>query len=185
MALKLGDTTAKDAGRLTLNPLPHLELFGSFVLPFMLYFISGGAFIFGWAKPVPYNAYNLKNPKLGGGLIAAAGPISNLLVAFLFGLVVRFGAPLLGVIGNELTLVFFHLIIFVNVLLAIFNLVPIPPLDGSKILFALIPARADGLRIFLERYGLVLLMFFIFYGFRLIQPVIFDIYQLFAGTPIL
>lgn len=185
MALRLGDTTAKDAGRLTLNPWPHLELFGSFILPFMLYFASGGTFVFGWAKPVPYNPYNLKNPKLGGGLIAAAGPISNLTIAFLFGLIVRFGMPLLGVVGNETTVILFHLIIIVNILLAIFNLVPIPPLDGSKILFALLPKQAEGSRIFLERYGLFLLLFFIFFGFRFIQPIIFGLYKLFAGAAVL
>ena len=185
VALRLGDTTAKDAGRLTLNPWPHLELFGSFILPFMLFFASGGAFVFGWAKPVPYNPNNLKNPKVGAGFIAAAGPISNLSIAFLFGLIVRFGMPLLGVVGNETTVILFHLIILVNILLAVFNLVPIPPLDGSKILFALLPRQADGARIFLERYGLILLLFFIFYGFRLIQPVIFGIYRLFAGAAVL
>ncbi len=185
VALRLGDTTAKDAGRLTLNPWPHLELFGSFILPFMLFFASGGALVFGWAKPVPYNPNNLKNPKVGAGLIAAAGPISNLSIAFLFGLIVRFGMPLLGVVGNETTVILFHLIILVNILLAVFNLVPIPPLDGSKILFAFLPRRAEGARIFLERYGLILLLFFIFYGFRLIQPIIFGIYRLFAGAAVL
>jgi Zn-dependent protease len=180
-ALKLGDTTAKDAGRLTLNPIPHLDFFGSFILPLLMYFASGGALIFGWAKPVPYDPRFLKNPKLGGGLIAGAGPLSNLTVAVIFGLALRllpiFGASTLGPLP-----LFFHIVIFVNILLAVFNLVPIPPLDGSKVLFAFLPSRYDNLRFWLERYGIIILLFFIFYGFILIRPIIALLYNLIAGS---
>ncbi len=182
VALRLGDTTAKDMGRLTLNPLPHLDLFGSVLVPLFLYFISAGTFIFGWAKPVPYNPYNLKNPAVGGGMIALAGPLANLSVAFIFGLIVRLAGPLLIAYGLGTAVVFFHLIIFINVLLAIFNLVPIPPLDGSKVLFAFLPARFSAVRDFLNRYGFSLLLLFMFFGFRLIIPVMAFVYELFAGN---
>lgn len=181
MALRLGDTTARDAGRLTLNPLVHLELFGSFVLPILLYALSGGAFVFGWAKPVPYDPRFLKNPLQGAGLIAAAGPVSNLLIAFIFGLVIRFFGPLLAATPFADVLLLFHLIVFVNVLLALFNLLPLPPLDGSKVLFALLPSRYDDVRVFLERYGFTLLLLFVFFGFDLIQPLIALVYGVFVG----
>ncbi len=179
-ALRLGDTTARDAGRLTLNPLPHLEFFGSFFLPLMMFLATGGAMIFGWARPVPYDPRFLKNPKVGAGLIAAAGPVSNFTVALVFGIAIRifssFGASDFGPLPLLL-----HIIVLTNVLLAVFNLVPIPPLDGSKILFALLPYQYDNLRLWLERYGMVILLVFIFYGFSLIQPIIGLIYRLFVG----
>ena len=179
VAERLGDPTARLAGRLTLNPIKHLDLFGSFLLPLSLYFISGGGFIFGWAKPVPYNPLNLKNPEKGGGLIAAAGPLSNFALAIIFGFLFRFlnffpfEENLLISLGQ-----FFSVIILVNVMLGIFNLMPIPPLDGSKILFALLPRGASQIRMFLERYGIFLLLLFIFFGFRLITPIVFAIYGL-------
>ena len=129
-ALWLGDTTAYYAGRLTLNPIKHLDMFGSVILPILLSFTG---FIFGWAKPVPYNPYNLKNRRWGELLVAVAGPASNIILALIFGLIIRFvnlDAGLILVAG---------LIVQVNIVLAIFNLIPIPPLDGSKILFAILP----------------------------------------------
>ncbi len=185
VALKLGDTTARDAGRLTLNPVVHLELFGSFILPLLLYTVSGGAFVFGWAKPVPYDPRFLKNPVRGAGLIAAAGPMSNLLIAFVFGVVIQFFGPLLLATPFANMLLLLHLIVFVNVLLAIFNLLPLPPLDGSKVLFAFLPARYDDVRVFLERYGFTLLLLFVFFGFDLIQPLIEFVYTLFVGRALL
>jgi len=136
--------------------------------------------IFGWARPVPYDPRFLKNPKVGAGLIAAAGPVSNFTVALVFGIAIRifssFGASDFGPLPLLL-----HIIVLTNVLLAVFNLVPIPPLDGSKILFALLPYQYDNLRLWLERYGMVILLVFIFYGFSLIQPIIGLIYRLFVG----
>lgn len=179
-ALHLGDTTARDAKRLTLNPVSHIDPFGSLLLPLMMYILSGGAVIFGWAKPVPYNPYNLKNPKTGAGLIAAAGPFSNLVVALIFGIFIRIlGSTGVGDFGILPLLL--HTIVFINVLLAVFNLFPLPPLDGSKVLFALLPDNYDHVRRWLERYGLVLLMIFIFYGFGIIRPIIGFIYELFVG----
>jgi len=171
-ALTLGDETAKRAGRLTLNPLKHLDPFGSVILPLLLalpVFFGGSAVIFGWAKPVPYNPQNLKNPKLGGGLIAAAGPISNLFLAAIFGGFLRL-APTLG-LGAPLADLL-SVIVILNIVLAIFNLVPIPPLDGSKILAMFLPARYYHYYYWLEIYGLIILLFFIFFFFPLLYPVI-------------
>src|SRR3989344_1069801 len=99
MAYRLGDNTAKEAGRLTLNPAKHLEFFGSFLVPF-LFIITRSSFILGWAKPVPFNPYNLKNPKRDGALIALAGPGSNLLIAIIFGLIVRIMVVFMPIASN-------------------------------------------------------------------------------------
>ncbi|RJP44582.1 site-2 protease family protein [Candidatus Parcubacteria bacterium] len=182
VAERLGDPTARLAGRLTLNPLKHLDPFGSVLLPVMLYFLTGGGFVFGWAKPVPYNPFNLKNPEVGGGKIAAAGPISNLLIAVVFGVLLRVVEGLGA--ATPLT-VLFGVVVYLNILLAVFNLVPLPPLDGSKVLFALLPDTpgARTLRFFLEQYGMFLLLLFIFFGFHLIVPVIRYLFLLIAGNP--
>ncbi len=181
VAEKLGDPTARLAGRLTLNPIKHLELFGSFLLPSMLYFFSGGSFVFGWAKPVPYNPYNLKNPAKSAGLIAMAGPVSNLSIAFIFGILYRVIASTPNIHWPVSFLTLLSVIVLINVLLAIFNLVPLPPLDGSKVLFSVLPKRAQSIQIFLERYGLVFLLLFVFFGFRLIIPIVSVIFKLLIG----
>lgn len=204
VAYRLGDPTAKLAGRLTLNPLKHLDFFGSFLLPLSLFFLTSGAFIFGWAKPVPYNPLNLKNPRIGERLVAGMGPLSNLLIAGLFSAVLMLlplsGAERLAIAGGTFSpaiagaalatpLASFGFlvsqIILINILLGVFNLVPIPPLDGSKVLFSLLPREADALRYALERYGLFLLLIFIFFGFGLIIPVIRALFLLFSGAGIL
>lgn len=173
-AYALGDSTAKDAGRLNFNPLRHLDFFGSFLLPLSLYFVSAGAFVFGWAKPVPYNPMNLKNPRSGSGLIALVGPLSNLILAIIAAVLLQLNiAFALGIFPALL-----HIAILLNLTLMIFNLVPIPPLDGSKILFALLPPRFFEVERFLEQYGLWILVLFIFFGFRLIIPVIFFLFRL-------
>ena len=148
VAFRLGDSTAKNYGRLTLNPIKHLDIWGSFFVPLMLFIFSSGQMVFGWAKPVPYNPYNLRDQKYGSAKVAFAGPAANLLIALVFGLFLRF-MPVSILISTGLGQVF-GLIIFLNILLAIFNLVPIPPLDGSKILFTFLPASLDNLRVFLE-----------------------------------
>lgn len=186
VAHKLGDDTAKESGRLTLNPLKHLDPFGSIILPLMLSIpalFGQPAFIFGWAKPVPYNPLRLKikNKDLGGALIAVAGPLTNFVLAVIFGLIIR--AAVYAGVGDGLwpAILFFNMIVFINVLLGVFNLVPIPPLDGSKLLFWLIPNRYSKLEFLLERYGLAILLFFIFFGFQLIIPIINLIYSLMVG----
>lgn len=162
----LGDPTARIAGRLTLNPLAHIDWFGTVILPLILYLSTGMAF--GYAKPVPYNPYNLKNQKRDPGLVAVAGPASNFLLALIFGLLIRF-LP-----ASENFLQILSIGVYANVLLLVFNLVPIPPLDGSKVLFAFLPDNSSAIkfRIFLERYGTLILFAFIFFGFRLIYPAI-------------
>ena len=176
VAERLGDKTARDAGRLTLNPLKHIDPFGSVILPLLLY-IANTSILFGWAKPVPYNPYNLKNPKTGGALIALSGPVSNFLIASVFGILVRILAP-----GTPLSLMF-QIVVYINVLLGVFNLVPIPPLDGSKVLFGLLPARMINPSVFafIERNGMLLLVLFMFFGFGLIHPIINWIFGLLTG----
>ena len=175
-ANKLGDPTARDLGRLSFNPLKHLDFTGSFLVPLISY-LAGG-FIFGWAKPVPYNPYNLKNQKWGPAAVAAAGPVSNFIIALIFGLVLRF-APLPAAAGLGLSL-----IIYINILLGVFNLVPIPPLDGSRILAAVLPYRYERQLAMLERWGMFLVVMFIFFLFPLIAPIIPVIFRLITGSPL-
>lgn len=173
MAKELGDDTAERLGRLTLNPLAHLDFFGSFLLPLILYLSSGGAFIFGWAKPVPYNPLKLRNPRRDSALLAFAGPMANLLLALFFGLFLRFGFFPVKILPYVI------IIIAINIKLAIFNLVPIPPLDGSKILFYFFPSQK--LEIFFLQYGYFILIFFLLFGWSLIQPLISLTFYLFTG----
>lgn len=129
----LGDPTARYAGRLTLNPISHLDPFGSVILPLILA-LSNSPLFFGWAKPVPYNPYNLtKAPYWGEAIVAGAGPASNFAIALLAAIVIR-----AGVFSSELNSVIF-IIVVTNIMLGIFNLIPIPPLDGSKVLSPLLP----------------------------------------------
>lgn len=175
VADQLGDPTARYAGRLTLNPVAHIDPWGSLGLPLLLLFASGGSFMFAYAKPVPYNPYNLKNQKWGAGLVAAAGPLSNFFLAFVFGLVFQF-APLSAALASLISI-----IVYANVLLGVFNLVPIPPLDGSKVLFTFLPDSMWQLRQLLERYGFVILLIFIFTAFQLLSPIMFGLTSFFLG----
>jgi len=178
-AYKMGDPTAKLAGRLSLNPLAHLDFMGSFLVPLLAYLSAG--FMFGWAKPVPYNPYNLRNQKYGDALVAVAGPISNLAIALIFGIIFRYSA--LWGLTNEIFLSACQTIILLNLVLAIFNLVPIPPLDGSKILFAFLPYRYIEFRRTLERYSFVFILFFIFFLWKLIVPLVFFLFSFITGIP--
>jgi len=161
MAYFLGDPTAKNAGRLTLNPIKHIDPIGTIFLPLMLLIITmGRGPIFGWAKPVPINPFNFKDKKNDSAKVAAAGPISNIILALIFGLTLRFTHTFLPL---QTSLIFLY-IVQINFLLAIFNLLPIPPLDGSHILFAFFPLDPKT-RFFLLQYGIFILIFFIvFFG---------------------
>lgn len=171
----LGDPTARLQGRLTLNPIPHIDPIGSILVPTLLALLPGGI-VFGWAKPVPYNPNNIAN-EYGDALVAVAGPVSNLLLATIAGTIFQ----LASISASAPFGVFLLSVILINVILAVFNLVPIPPLDGSKILFNFLPARLNYIRRSLERYGFLVLLFFIFFAIELIQPVIFGLFQLFSG----
>lgn len=166
----LGDPTARYAGRLTLNPLSHIDPIGSVLLPLLL--LPTGL-LFAYAKPVPYNPYNLKNQRLGPLWVALAGPGSNLLLAIVFGLIVQATA------FTAMT-PFLSIIVYANVMLAVFNLVPIPPLDGSKLLYLFLPNNPQ-LHMTLERYGILLLFAFIFFGSSVIFPIVIALFRLFTG----
>ena len=174
MAKELGDDTAEKMGRLTLNPLSHLDPVGSVILPLLLFISTQGRFVFGWAKPVPYNPLNLKNPAKDSAKIAIAGPAANLLLALVVGIFIRvFGSYFSNLVP------FLLLIVRLNILLALFNLVPIPPLDGSKILFFFFPSPK--LEIFLMRYSFLLIILFLFFGWGLLWPPINFLTSLFTG----
>ena len=174
MADRLGDPTARYAGRLTLNPLAHIDKWGTLLMPVVLFLLTRGSFLFAYAKPVPYNPYNLRNQKTGPMFVAIAGPVANFLLAFIFGIAVQY----LPISNFSLLL---SIIVYANVLLGVFNLVPIPPLDGSKILYAVLPDSLSQVKETLERYGFVLLLVFIFFLFNWITPIIGYLYRLFTG----
>lgn len=161
VALHLGDPTAKNEGRLTLNPLKHIDFFGTIILPIMLLIFTGGQGpIIGWAKPVPVNSFNFRDQKWGSLKVSIAGPGTNFLLAIIFGLAVRF-LP----IPQSLTMLF-SIIVLYNFAWGIFNLIPIPPFDGSHILFALVPEKFNQFKLFLHKYSLFIILLFIFFGLR-------------------
>lgn len=184
MADRLGDPTARNEGRLTLNPIPHIDPIGSIILPALLIFSSAG-FIIGWAKPVPFNPYNLRDKKYGAAKVAAAGPGSNFLIALTLGLVLRF-IPF-AAFSDFTVAVFSQLIAYVvwlNLLLMIFNLLPIPPLDGSKILLTFLPFKYQEIIYRFERYGMIILFLFIFILFPfIVLPILSFLFQLITGHP--
>lgn len=188
VASLLGDPTARLAGRLTLNPLPHIDLFGSILLPAILLLTKSG-FLIGWAKPVPYNPHNLRWPHFGEAAVAAAGPLVNLAIAFLLGLLIRASDTLPFVTPGTIELL--SSIVYINIVLALFNLVPIPPLDGSKVLAAILPySLARGYQNFtrlVEGYGFFAAITFIFLFLYLFSgpfiALIKSIFSFFTGLP--
>ncbi|HOZ53255.1 MAG TPA: site-2 protease family protein [bacterium] len=198
MANRLGDSTAKDLGRLTLNPIPHIDLFGSILLP-LFFVLSGSGFLLAWAKPVPYNPNRIRDKKFGDLKVAISGPGSNIIIAIIFGLLARFlpitpsikvsllSAYLTGdnnlagslISGDFLNTIFLMAIIFcfLNLLLAIFNLIPVPPLDGSKIIINFLPERAKFKLFSIERYGMFIILFLLMFGFfrLLLVPILYSL----------
>jgi Zn-dependent protease len=180
VAEMLGDPTARMAGRLTLNPVPHIDPLGSIILPILL-IMSGTGFVFGWAKPVPYNPYNLKDQKWGPALVAAAGPLSNIFIATIFGLALRFSETLML---STAFVQIFYIIVLLNIVLAVFNMIPVPPLDGSKVLFATLPYKYYHYLESLEKYGFIVLLAIVFFGWQFIQPIIGGVFYLITGSPL-
>lgn len=176
----LGDRTARLAGRLTLNPIPHLDLLGSFIVPVFLYFSTGGLFMFGWAKPVPYNPYNLRNQRWGTLIVAIAGVLANFFLAVVFGLILRYQAQL-GITDWPKFLEICNTIVLLNLVLGVFNLIPVPPLDGSKVLFSLLPYRLHGIQQFLETYWYLLVLAVMFFAWYIIFPIVQILYTLIVG----
>jgi Zn-dependent protease len=157
-ALILGDDTAKREGRLTLNPIAHIDPIGTIFLPLILLILTfGRGPIFGWAKPVPINPLNFRDKKWGIVKVSLAGPTTNLLIAILFSFLARFKFP-------QPTLEFFEIISVYNFAWAFFNLLPLPPLDGFHILYQILPERFFSLKFFLLQYGSLILLFLIFFG---------------------
>ncbi len=178
MANSLGDPTAKNMGRLTLNPLKHLDIFGSVILPLFL-FIVNAPFIFGYAKPVPYNPYNLRDRKYGPAKVAIAGPITNIVLALLFGLTLRF---LPDVFSTSLIPQLLSFIVRLNLVLAVFNLFPIPPLDGHWLLMTFLPDSMRAFKDFLYKYSMFIFVFFLFFIFPLVFPIVFFLFKLIVGV---
>lgn len=187
VAEMLGDPTARLQGRLTLNPLPHIDMVGSLLLPVTLVLLHA-PFMFGWAKPVPYNPYNLRNQRWGEALVAGAGPAVNIVLALGFGLVIRF---VMGSVPDTF-IAFTSIIVFVNIMLAIFNLIPVPPLDGSKLLKSVLPFRAgmayQRFETFLTQGGLLMMFLFFWLLVSIIGPhlttALSFVFEAITGIPI-
>lgn len=153
VAYWLGDRTAKDAGRLTFNPIKHIDPYMSILVPVILYIL--GAPVFGGAKPVPVNYYNLKGKEWGMALVALAGPFTNFLLAFTFFLIGHFSGLLYGTGGTVWRFAFMEAV-YVNLGFMLFNLIPIPPLDGSRVLYAIAPDGFRNVLSSIERYGIII-----------------------------
>lgn len=182
VALALGDKTAQYAGRLTLNPIKHIDPVGSLILPLLSWFFGG--FILGWAKPVPYNPNNLRNVRWGSLAVGASGPLANLALALVFGILLRF-LPVFA--GYEAFVVNFasivKMIVLINVVLFVFNLIPLPPLDGSKILSAFLSYRWHRFETFLESYGIMLVFLFVFLFWGLVLSLVGFLFGKITGLP--
>ncbi len=176
-ALRQGDPTARDAGRLTLNLIPHIDLVGTLLLPGFL-ILTGSPVLFGWAKPVPINPYNFRDPKMGTAIVGIAGPVTNVILAVIAALIFRIAlAATPGGGGMHLQLLAYG--VAINIVLATFNLVPIPPLDGSRVIAPFLPQNVALIYRQLEPYGFFIIFGLLYMGF--FRYVIGPIYQFVAG----
>lgn len=168
IAYILGDPTAKLAGRLTMNPLKHIDPVGSIFVPIIT---SMMGFTFGWAKPVPYNPHNLRGGDKATVAVALAGPGMNFFIAFIFGVVIKM--RLLDTIASPQIYSLLVYIVLINFILALFNLMPVPPLDGSKVLFSMLPYNYRKIEEFIENNQLIIILVFIFFVWDIIvNPVV-------------
>ena len=179
-ARQLGDNTAAAMGRLTLNPIKHLDFLGTIIIPFVL--VLTGNSPFGWAKPVPVNWRNLNQPKRDMALVAAAGPLANLLMLVLWALLIKLAVDLGGGISvfNRAIIFMAEAGILINSILMILNLFPIPPLDGSRVVTAILPAHLARMYIKIEPFGLVLVLLLFFTGYlgKLLIPIVIGLNSL-------
>jgi Zn-dependent protease len=186
MAYKMGDPTAKEAGRLTLNPIPHIDPFGTLILPAM-FILIGSPILFGWAKPVPINPLRFRDLKIGTFFVSIAGIGMNLMLALIFGFLYRLiDAGYLDFLGQKVLLplaIFFAKSVLINVILAVFNAIPIPPLDGSRALMSFFSLKYWETFYRFEMYGFLILTLLLFTGVlgRIMYPPILFLYNLFMG----
>jgi len=191
VANRLGDPTARDLGRLTLNPIPHIDLIGTIIMPLMLFMLTDGRMLFGYAKPVPINPHNFKDPKKGMALSSLAGPGVNIVMAVICSFLLR--VVMAGLEGKmpetvwswfatPVTLMLGYGII-INVVLAVLNMIPIPPLDGSRVVYWLLPDRQAAVYYRLEPYGTFILMALIMLGVlgKIMTPLIRPLLGLLLG----
>jgi Zn-dependent protease len=173
-ALWQGDPTAKHAGRLTLNPISHIDMVGSIIVP-ALCVISQAGFVFGWAKPVPINPYNFRNQRWGEAMVAAAGPLTNMAIVAVFTVLIKVSDLGMGFYELAVTA------IVINTVLAVFNLIPVPPLDGSKILFAVLPQKYYRFKTWVEEKGFIISLIIALFAWRFIVPAVFWFIDMLIG----
>lgn len=167
-----GDETASALGRLSINPIKHIDLFGSIILPLLTYMFGG--FVIGWAKPVPINPENFRHRRWGEGLVAAAGPVTNIFLAIVFSILIR------SFNLDQAEIYVAETVVFINIILAFFNLIPIPPLDGSRILSSIFPTL-HALFLKIERYGLLIPIILALVVWQFFFPLVETVFHLLTG----